>query len=86
MEWQPIETAPKHDERRILVTEGGTVQIVAWRAMHYGRMDWGPDDGESVYCEGAFRPTHWMPLPEPTPATAPEHLPPPSAPSSGKAQ
>lgn len=62
--WMPIATAPK-DGKRIMVFEGGEAQIVAWRAMHYGRMDWGPDDGESVYCEGAFRPTHWMPLPAP---------------------
>lgn len=62
--WLPIATAPK-DGSRILVFEGGEVQIVAWRAMHCGREDWGLDDGESVYCEGEFRPTHWMPLPEP---------------------
>ena len=63
-QWQPIETAPK-DGSRLLVSEGGAVQIVAWRALHSGRENWGPDDGESVYCDGAFKPSHWMPLPTP---------------------
>jgi hypothetical protein len=64
MQWQPISTAPK-DGTRLLVSEGGEVQVVAWRATPYGRQNWGADDGESVFVAGWFSPTHWMPLPPP---------------------
>jgi len=58
--WQPIETAPKIDEKRILVVWLGHVQIASWNAKVskwqedcYG--DFTVDDDEV---------THWMPLPE----------------------
>ena len=60
-EWQPIETAPKIDEKRILVVWLGHVQIASWNAKVskwqedcYG--DFTVDDDEV---------THWMYLPEP---------------------
>lgn len=72
--WQPIETAPK-DGTQILVCGGtygcdyvpyefsGTFKGVACAV-------WDEDDYESWSEAGErpnwYRPTHWMPLPEPT--------------------
>ena len=60
IKWQPIETAPKIDEKRILVVWLGHVQIASWNAKVskwqedcYG--DFTVDDDEV---------THWMHLPE----------------------
>lgn len=63
MKWETIKTAPK-DGTRILALSNGWVEVVAWRKMHDGFQNWGTDD-ESVYCQGQYNPTHWMPLPEP---------------------
>lgn len=71
-EWQPIETAPKKDAIRILVTHfpattkppivithWGSVRINNYNHKCWKRTRFKPLDWE---------PTHWMPLPEP-PAT-----------------
>jgi Protein of unknown function (DUF551) len=59
--WQPIETAPKIDGKRILVVWLGNVQIASWNAkVGKWQEDWSGDftvDDDEV--------THWMLLPEP---------------------
>lgn len=63
MNWQPIETAPTLTP--ILVVESGVVQYAAVQLYQDGSwMDLVTED----VCEN-FRPTHWMPLPEPPEAT-----------------
>lgn len=58
-EWRPIETAPKQD--LFLGTDGCIVEISSWSM----------DPGIAHYYMGSYddpiryRPTHWMPLPEP---------------------
>jgi len=57
--WQPIETAPK-TKKRILAIKGKTMKIVVWSAILEewdNPQEWGED--------GTWKPTHWMPLPEP---------------------
>ena len=57
--WQPIETAPK-TRKHILAIKGKTIKIVAWYPVlkEWGNpQEWGDD--------GTWKPTHWMPLPEP---------------------
>ena len=57
--WQPIETAPK-TKKRILAIKGKTIKIVVWYPVlkEWGNpQEWGDD--------GTWKPTHWMPLPEP---------------------
>ena len=62
MSWQPINTAPKNGKFIIiaLIRYGDTV----WRvsdAAHNGLL-WYTKNGNQT-----FNPTHWMPLPEPSP-------------------
>ena len=57
--WQPIETAPK-TKKRILAIKGKTIKIVVW---YPNLQEWGnPQEWDD---DGAWKPTHWMPLPEP---------------------
>lgn len=62
-DWQPIETAPKHDFD-ILLGSGNQRAVVRWENGY-----WKPQNVSDYY--GAypiyldFEPTHWMPLPEP---------------------
>jgi hypothetical protein len=55
-EWQPIETAPKNTNRRVLAWDGDGMTIV-WFTPFRG---WCRPDGALVV--GL---THWQPLPEP---------------------
>lgn len=65
--WQPIETAPK--DKDILISDGETVSQGGWLTEE----EWdGADYGEQINYAGwwfvggiNFKPTHWMPLPEP---------------------
>jgi hypothetical protein len=67
MNWQPIDTAPK-DGTKILVFDGVDMTTVRWMD---GRSEWWPGEWQLV-CAGMnaeecefYKPTHWMPLPEP---------------------
>lgn len=72
MEWQPIETAPK-DGTRILVVSGekgfytapGDIGVAHWEKQAFPN---GVHEWVAVWCcdqVTTFKPTHWMPLPEP---------------------
>lgn len=66
-DWQPIETAPKDDY--FLATDGTLLGV--------GTLQWGPEladafhsyDGKTPVSDYdgpvEFKPTHWMPLPDP---------------------
>jgi hypothetical protein len=60
-EWQPIETAPRNMQTILGAHKGSGVVRVTWRSAI------GDDRYSADYMpEGRFwRPTHWMPLPEP---------------------
>lgn len=59
MDWQPIETAPK-DGSRVLINRKGYAEpiCVGWYSQ-----DW--KEWKSVPGEWSWKPTHWMPLPDP---------------------
>jgi uncharacterized protein DUF551 len=57
-EWQPIETAPK-DGRDLLLANIGIVRLAFWDEARGGQ--WSIWPGRDQF----FKPTHWMPLPEP---------------------
>ena len=61
MEWQPIETAPK-DGTPILIWDGEIQYVCAWVQRTPGDWRWFEFDGEFYH---SYKPTHWMPLPEP---------------------
>ncbi len=67
-DWQPIETAPK-DGTRILVWDGDLLAVADWDQPHVcARTNaWcvGECDGEYNDRTTMWKPTHWMPLPEP---------------------
>ena len=58
--WQPIETAPKIDERRILVVWLGHVQIASWN----DEVSKWQEDRYGDFTVHDDEVTHWMPLPE----------------------
>jgi len=71
-EWQPIETAPKHPVfdsgpsqygPEVLGTDGDTMHVTRWWqskfSVHNRGRNWLDDGGN------AWRPTHWIPLPDP---------------------
>jgi len=69
MDWQPIETAPK-DGPPILIYDSGdswsgiiepepVIYVCVWEGWN---KCWVEADGEQY---SVFKPTHWMPLPEP---------------------
>lgn len=70
--WRPIDTAPKTSPEWILLgyfpdymkgkQQGGTPKIAYW-SDH--RRLWVDDAGRGLNADGAFSPTHWMPLPGP---------------------
>lgn len=57
MKWQPIETAPKDDERVLLYSGYGGAQAVCRWSDHFGQ--WMVCAGGTVFQD----PNHWMPLP-----------------------
>lgn len=57
-QWQPIETAPKHDLETLILYSSEGVQIGWFSAFH---KCWLTTEGKDVWAE----PTHWMPLPTP---------------------
>ncbi|MGI9292383.1 MAG: DUF551 domain-containing protein [Pseudomonadales bacterium] len=60
-DWQPIETAPKDGTWVLLggCEFGYIIQTARW-------YDWGVQGWEwGDYSNRGFKPTHWMPLPEP---------------------
>lgn len=60
--WQPIETAPKDGDTEVLIYGAlGTIKV-AW----YSGGEWKWEyDNDMTYGSTVYRPTHWMPLPEP---------------------
>ncbi len=79
-EWQPIETAPKHDTV-LLCTKHGEIIIGWWEtgrefpgSEHFN--DWssgsfGEGSGYDCGFKRVYDPTHWMPLPVPPTTTTP---------------
>jgi Protein of unknown function (DUF551) len=65
MTWQPIGTAPKIEDNRILLFCDGDVVVGRWCAIRYTMPGWFHADEESDIPYGYFNPTHWMPFPEP---------------------
>lgn len=76
MEWQPIATAPKDEDVYVLgLLAGAKIPFV---------MTWDADDGEwytfnrhyetviQPHTKKPWRPSHWMPLPQPPNSTPPE--------------
>ena len=69
MEWQPIETAPRDEDQRILVTAEGRVFIATfdhsctpcWKSEGDPYWDAIIEDIDYVH----YFATHWMPLPTP---------------------
>lgn len=57
-QWQPIETAPKHDLETLILYSSEGVQIGWFSAFH---KCWLTTEDKDVWAE----PTHWMPLPTP---------------------
>ena len=53
--WQPIETAPKDEDLEVLTWNG-----ISMRVAQYGWEDQWHTSGLP-----SFKPTHWMPLPDP---------------------
>ena len=76
MEWRPIETAPK-DGAIVLGYYAGTVSAMCWHtSKYYKHGGFGCADNWAVHGPGllaytfegqpmVFKPTHWMPRPEP---------------------
>ena len=62
-QWQPIETAPRHDLETLILYSSEGVQIGWFSAFH---KCWLTTEGKDVWAE----PTHWMPLPTPPHPTA----------------
>ncbi len=58
-EWHPIETAPK-DGREVLIHGKGGMIKVCWR--DGDDWNWATD---GTFVSAIYKPTHWMPLPEP---------------------
>jgi hypothetical protein len=60
MSWQPIETAPKDRETPILAVDGSGWMNVS---RHFGGDVWyyAVHKGTAI----CWKPTHWMPLPDP---------------------
>lgn len=56
MEWQPIETAPK--DKLLLGYAEGMMRLVMWENGGWLQV------GATIE-QGWFKPTHWMPLPDP---------------------
>jgi hypothetical protein len=60
MEWKPIETAPK-DGTPVLGYHTGKMTTVYWGLWN----EWQLVEPGAYAEEDDWRPTHWMPLPEP---------------------
>jgi hypothetical protein len=65
MEWQPIETAPT-SRRLLLCAEVGGKRVVFTGGYdsHWSGQCWVADARQ---VPSGFKPTHWMPLPDPPP-------------------
>lgn len=65
--WQPIETCPKEDRRRFLVaTTQGLVHEAFYLDNSLTPWPWkGVMPASQKVAINLFKPTHWMPLPEP---------------------
>lgn len=72
--WQPIETAPK-DGTAILIACNydrmgkARVTLAWWDGKWLESQYWDDNDEEWIDCVCQFKPTHWMPPPEPPEAT-----------------
>jgi hypothetical protein len=66
--WQPIETAPKEDDREILLLCSYGPQLGSWQASQH--MDGGGWWMQSAECV-TLLPTHWAPIPTHQKETAP---------------
>ena len=66
-EWQPIETAPK-DGTPIILGFPDMACEGYWMCdpsrNHWGETGWFASDSDVLF-EHPWKPTHWMPLPEP---------------------
>jgi hypothetical protein len=67
MEWQPIETAPK-DGTPVLGYRDGDMATVEWRAS-WG--EWVLVVPRAYAEDDEWKPSHWMPLPDPPPEPSP---------------
>jgi hypothetical protein len=71
MEWQPIETAPRSDERILAFCKslnGGRPEcVVIYGGEGWPFGDWRVPGVDQPYLntDHDFEPTHWMPLPTP---------------------
>lgn len=70
MEWQPIETAPKDGTSVLLGCDydrlgKARVTLAWWDGKWLESQYWNECEEEWEDCTVQFRPTHWMPLPEP---------------------
>lgn len=75
-QWQPIESAPKDGTRIDLWTKCWNVHTDAFDTMRCPNCYWTKGDSMTnrnahwVNLESGWRPTHWMPLPDPPIAAA----------------
>lgn len=64
--WQPIETAPKDEQRVVLFNpDEGTYCWAIQTGAHYEQLGGWQYDGQNPRYSNAHQPTHWMPLPTP---------------------
>lgn len=70
-EWRAIETAPKDGTEIILggCTNGASVRVGHWGPTRYLGRRQGYDRGWTSGASWGFKPTHWMPLPNPPSAS-----------------
>ena len=66
MEWQPIETAPKHGRNIICWAHGWDYwQALAWKHNPRTKLDYFGDPYEmDDYHHADNQPTHWLPVPQ----------------------
>jgi len=63
-EWHPIETAPKDGSSILGYGNFNKMTSILWDD-HPGDAGWGYSEQGLYYGRLDFKPTHWMPLPEP---------------------
>ena len=69
MDWQPIKTAPEGEWIMVYGEDSHHValnEMTDWDGFYDKPVRaWMSDDGCWVHPDDGFKPTHWMPLPEP---------------------
>lgn len=64
MTWQPIDTAPKDDSRKMFVVKAFDVLLIGGKYTSNPYCVWSDDKDEFIGWPHKFDPTHWMPLPD----------------------